>query len=316
MVWQDFMFACGNYPTWPDLLESIKQEAVYNVRRLRHHPSIVIYAGNNEDYQVQEQNGLEYDFEDKNPENWLKTNFPARYIYEKILPSVVQELAPRVFYHPGSPWGDGKVTSDPTVGDLHQWNGKLHTAIESNLLTDQCGMENKRNIKYSTRSGVDSIVNSECRHFHISRQLNHLLKTKPTNTPNRMSLTSTIKPKAMNADLRLILLRMCEQPQTWRCVHSLRFIETIANNVDPHISYTSHPSRSPDVRIPWLASSMGRRQTLRRRPSLATERLLAWHILGNSRLPSPTKASLLRSFTMSETTCNRGTKRTPRLERC
>lgn len=26
-----------------------------------------------------------------------------------------------VYYHPGSPWG-GKTSSDPTVGDIHQWN--------------------------------------------------------------------------------------------------------------------------------------------------------------------------------------------------
>ena len=44
---------------------------------------MIIYAGNNEDYQVQESCGLTYDYEDKNPENWLKTDFPARYIYEK-----------------------------------------------------------------------------------------------------------------------------------------------------------------------------------------------------------------------------------------
>lgn len=122
LVWQDFMFACGNYPTWPTLLQSIRDEAVYNVRRLRHHPSIAIYVGNNEDYQVQEQSELTYNYEDKNPENWLKTDFPARYIYEKLLPDVVKEHSPSTFYHPGSPWGDGKQTSDPTVGDLHQWN--------------------------------------------------------------------------------------------------------------------------------------------------------------------------------------------------
>ncbi|KAE8151463.1 beta-mannosidase B [Aspergillus avenaceus] len=122
MVWQDFMFGCGNYPTWPELLESVEREAFYNVQRLRHHPSIVIYVGNNEDYQVQESAGLVYDYEDKDPENWLKTDFPARYIYEKLLPEIVERLAPKTFYHPGSPWGDGKITSDPTVGDMHQWN--------------------------------------------------------------------------------------------------------------------------------------------------------------------------------------------------
>ncbi|KAK3355617.1 glycoside hydrolase superfamily [Neurospora tetraspora] len=122
LVWQDFMFGCGNYPAWPELLESIKREAYENVKLLRHHPSIVIWAGNNEDYQYQESVSLTYKYEDKNADNWLKTDFPARYIYEKILPDVCSELIPTTYYHPGSPWGDGVDTHDPTVGDIHQWN--------------------------------------------------------------------------------------------------------------------------------------------------------------------------------------------------
>lgn len=122
MVWQDFMFGCGNYPCWPEMLKSVEEEARVNVRRLRHHACVVIYAGNNEDYQVQEQSKLTYDYADKNPDNWLKTDFPARYIYEKILPEAAALECPTVPYHPGSPWGDGKISSDPTVGDMHQWN--------------------------------------------------------------------------------------------------------------------------------------------------------------------------------------------------
>ncbi|KAK3938896.1 family 2 glycosyl hydrolase [Diplogelasinospora grovesii] len=122
LVWQDFMFGCGNYPAWPELLGSIKKEAEENVKMLRHHPSIVIWAGNNEDYQFQESMNLTYNYEDKDPDNWLKTDFPARYIYEKVLPDVCGELVPDVFYHPGSPWGAGRDTHDPTVGDIHQWN--------------------------------------------------------------------------------------------------------------------------------------------------------------------------------------------------
>ncbi|KAL5115715.1 hypothetical protein ACEQ8H_006427 [Pleosporales sp. CAS-2024a] len=122
LVWQDFMFGCGNYPAFPAMLQSIEQECMANVGRLRHHPAIVIYAGNNEDYQVQEQYGLQYDYDDKDPESWLKTDFPARYIYEKLLPEVVDAESPHVPYHPGSPWGDGLRTSNPTVGDMHQWN--------------------------------------------------------------------------------------------------------------------------------------------------------------------------------------------------
>ncbi|TGO28935.1 hypothetical protein BPAE_0021g00600 [Botrytis paeoniae] len=121
LVWQDFMFGCGNYPAFPDFLTSVKREAEENVKLLRHHPSIVIWAGNNEDYQYQESEGLTYDFDNKDSESWLKTNFPARYIYEKILVDACTELIPDTYYHYGSPWG-GKQTTDPTVGDLHQWN--------------------------------------------------------------------------------------------------------------------------------------------------------------------------------------------------
>jgi beta-mannosidase len=126
LVWQDFPFACGQYPAHPEFLTSIEKEVVGQLRRLRGHPSIVIFAGNNEDYQIAEAEGLEWDPEDKNPQNWLKTNFPGRYIYEKLLPELVGRYAPGVFYHPGSPWGGGKPTRDPTIGDIHQWDGIPH----------------------------------------------------------------------------------------------------------------------------------------------------------------------------------------------
>jgi beta-mannosidase len=121
LVWQDFMFGCGNYPAFPEYLKLVKAEAEENVKLLRHHPSIIIWAGNNEDYQYQEQQNLTYEFENKDAESWLKTDFPARYIYEKILADACQELIPDTYYHFGSPWG-GKDTTDPTIGDMHQWN--------------------------------------------------------------------------------------------------------------------------------------------------------------------------------------------------
>lgn len=121
-VWQDFMFACGNYPAYPEMLKSIEAEAVCQTKRLRHHPCIAIYAGNNEDYQIREQFDLTYNVDDPDSKSWLKTDFPARYIYEKLLPEVVATQSPHVPYHPGSPWSKDKPSSDPGVGDLHQWN--------------------------------------------------------------------------------------------------------------------------------------------------------------------------------------------------
>lgn len=48
MIWQDFMFACAMYPTNADFLDSIGEEIRQNVGRLKHHPSIILWAGNNE----------------------------------------------------------------------------------------------------------------------------------------------------------------------------------------------------------------------------------------------------------------------------
>jgi beta-mannosidase len=124
LVWQDFCFACGNYPAYPSFRASFEAEARQNLRKLRGHPSLVIWAGSNEDYQVQERYDLEYVYEDKDPDSWLKSNFPARYYYEYLLPKMVAEEHKDAVYHPTSPWGDGKRTDNPTVGDIHQWNSE------------------------------------------------------------------------------------------------------------------------------------------------------------------------------------------------
>ncbi|KAF6759208.1 beta-mannosidase [Ephemerocybe angulata] len=111
LVWQDFQFACGVYPAHDSFVDSVRQEAEYNVKRLRHHPSLALFCGNNEDYQMVLQWGDVSDF-------------PAIVIYEEVLPKVVQALTGgTVPYHRGSPYGGkGWDTSDPTVGDVHQWN--------------------------------------------------------------------------------------------------------------------------------------------------------------------------------------------------
>ncbi|KAI0353465.1 glycoside hydrolase family 2 protein [Trametes cingulata] len=121
MVWQDFMFGCGQYPAYDSFTKSVEIEAEQNVKRLRHHPSIVIFAGNNEDYQIAESLKLELDYSDEKSD-FRKTNFPARYIYERLLPSVVERLCD-IHYHRSSPYsGFGKPTTDRNYGDLHQWN--------------------------------------------------------------------------------------------------------------------------------------------------------------------------------------------------
>ncbi|XP_050523227.1 beta-mannosidase isoform X2 [Daktulosphaira vitifoliae] len=48
MIWQDIMFACGMYPAHKSFLNLVKVEVKQQIRRLQYHPSIVLWAGNNE----------------------------------------------------------------------------------------------------------------------------------------------------------------------------------------------------------------------------------------------------------------------------
>jgi beta-mannosidase len=71
------------------------------------------------DYQLAESLGLELDYSDEKSD-YRKTDFPARHIYERVLPEIVKKHCD-VYYHRGSPYsGRGKPTTDQTLGDLHQ----------------------------------------------------------------------------------------------------------------------------------------------------------------------------------------------------
>jgi beta-mannosidase len=65
--------------------------------------------------------GWQYDVNDQEGP-WDHTNFPARKIYERILPEICERLAGDVPYWRSSPYG-GKTSNDLTLGDTHIWNG-------------------------------------------------------------------------------------------------------------------------------------------------------------------------------------------------
>lgn len=71
------------------------------------------------DYQIAESLKLELDYNDETSD-FRSTNFPARYIYERLLPAAVKKNS-EIYYHRSSPYsGFGQVTTDRTNGDLHQ----------------------------------------------------------------------------------------------------------------------------------------------------------------------------------------------------
>lgn len=119
MVWQDFMFGNDWQPgTYPFKL-NIEAEAEDQVRRLRNHPSIVVWCGNNETEAATAWKGrpeLPADVKYQMWQDYL-TEFSG------ILPRVVARLAPETPYWPSSPSADYEAVSPSFhTGDDHVWD--------------------------------------------------------------------------------------------------------------------------------------------------------------------------------------------------
>lgn len=117
LVWQDFMFACAVQPGNEAHLQNIKKEAEYNVKRLRNHPSLALWCGDNENYHGwQEWWG---DLLEPEVEDYLKETYSR--ISTKILADAVKEYAPHIEYWPSSPMAFGNKKADRKSGDEHDW---------------------------------------------------------------------------------------------------------------------------------------------------------------------------------------------------
>ncbi len=116
LVWQDFMLACVQVWLTNNMTKEYTAEAEYNVKRLRNHPSLAIFCGNNEMEQ-----GVCY-WGNLGTNQHIKEDYIE--LYERIFPEVCDRLCPDIFYWPSSPSSGGGL-DDPTCetkGDVHYWN--------------------------------------------------------------------------------------------------------------------------------------------------------------------------------------------------
>jgi beta-mannosidase len=115
VVWQDFMFACANYPLDDEFEDNIKKEIEQNVKRIMHHPSLGLWCGNNEMEQF-EITG-KYDSNEKTRADYIK-------MYEYIIPKTLKQYDTVTPYWPSSPSSGGSFDdpTDPNRGDAHYWD--------------------------------------------------------------------------------------------------------------------------------------------------------------------------------------------------
>ena len=136
LVWQDFMFACENYPEHDEFVKTVSEEVTQNVKRLRTHPCIALWCGNNENEWI-----------------WYRTlsgsykEMPGYNLFHKVIPALMKSLSPDLPYRPTSPFGTDDDPNSQTSGNRHQWDiwsnwiDYSHVANDNSLFVTEFGFQ-------------------------------------------------------------------------------------------------------------------------------------------------------------------------------
>jgi beta-mannosidase len=119
MVWQDMMFSCSLYPATPGFLASVEKEIRHQVRRLRDHPCIALWCGNNENI-----GALTWFPESRANRDRYLVDYDR--LNEGVVGRTVDECDPTRIFWPSSPSaGRGDYSDnwhDDSRGDMHFWS--------------------------------------------------------------------------------------------------------------------------------------------------------------------------------------------------
>jgi len=112
MIWQDFMMGCAVYPQDEEFQRKIREEASVIVKKLRMHPSIILWAGDNE-------NDFVYYYQ----WNGAKKRDPnTNLLTRKVLPEVLRMHDYARPYLPSSPYVDEEAYKNGgNISEDHLW---------------------------------------------------------------------------------------------------------------------------------------------------------------------------------------------------
>jgi len=123
MVWQDFMFGGAMVPGDPSFQENVRQEVIEQVKRLRDHPSISLWSGNNEVEGGWKFWGDRLQFKETlTPPQRERVWQDYVVLFHDIIKSAVAEHGAPVAYWPSSPSADFEdIPGGQHNGDMHYW---------------------------------------------------------------------------------------------------------------------------------------------------------------------------------------------------
>lgn len=113
LVWQDFMFACAAYPDYREFSQEVEREADYQIKRLRNHPCVMLWCGNNENEWLHQIGELRKGDEKR---------IIGESLWRTLLKQRVEDLDPSRDYQQSSPFGRNPDDyNDEKSGDRHNW---------------------------------------------------------------------------------------------------------------------------------------------------------------------------------------------------
>lgn len=120
MIWQDFMFGCSMYPGDMEFLGTVREEAIYNINRLKHHAALALWCGNNEIAVGWDHWGWqkEYGYTEAHCAKMIQD---YKSLFEELLPSIVSNFDPVHDYVSTSPLIDYGDVKQYGAGDVHYW---------------------------------------------------------------------------------------------------------------------------------------------------------------------------------------------------
>ena len=117
LIWQDFMFANSMYPTSLDFNDNVREEVIENVERLRNHPSIALWCGNNEIEVAWENWGWQDQYNIHGEDSVALWNNYDR-IFRQMIPEILRKYDPERNYISSSPISLNFSTINPRLSHL------------------------------------------------------------------------------------------------------------------------------------------------------------------------------------------------------
>ncbi|PCI96259.1 MAG: beta-mannosidase [Flavobacteriales bacterium] len=120
LVWQDFMFAGSMYPVDSAFLNNVEQEVTENIIRLRNHPSIALWCGNNEIEVAWENWGWQKQYNySASDSNQIWNGYTS--VFHNLIPTLCKDLDPSRNYTPSSPSSNWGTPENFNHGSMHYW---------------------------------------------------------------------------------------------------------------------------------------------------------------------------------------------------